>query len=88
MIKVNESLGEVFNSYFFTPLTHNLKSIQLDTWLQSYDNANNKIKQRNLNPVFANISNTKLPTSDSAAIAYYVAVIPLRCKNNYSDSYI
>ena len=42
--------------------------IQLDIWLQSYagfDNAKNNIKQRNLNPVFANISITTSPTSDS-----------------------
>ena len=42
--------------------------IQLDIWLQSYegfDNANNSIKQWNLNTVFANISKTTLPTSGS-----------------------
>ena len=42
--------------------------LQLDIWLQSYegfDNAKNIIKQRNLNTVFANISNTTSPTSDS-----------------------
>ena len=40
----------------------------LDIWLQSYeefDNAKNSIKQRYLNSVFANISKTALPTSDS-----------------------
>ena len=42
--------------------------LQLDIWLQSYegfDNAKNNIKQRNLNTVFANISNPVSPTSDS-----------------------
>ena len=42
--------------------------LQLDIWLQSYagfDNAKNNIKQMNLNPVFANISKTTSPTSDS-----------------------
>ena len=42
--------------------------LQLDIWLQSYegfDNAKNKMKQRNLNTVFANISKTISPTSDS-----------------------
>ena len=42
--------------------------LQLDIWLQSYegfDNAKNNIKQRNLNTVFANISKTTSPTSDS-----------------------
>ena len=42
--------------------------LQLDIWLQSnagFDNAKNNIKQRNLNPVFANISKTTSPTSDS-----------------------
>ena len=42
--------------------------LQLDMWLQSYagfDNAKNNIKQRNLNHVFANISKTTSPTSDS-----------------------
>ena len=37
-------------------------------WMHLYDrfdNAKNNIKQRNLNTVFANISNTTLPTSDS-----------------------
>ena len=41
---------------------------QLDIWLQSYagfDNAENNIKQRNLNPVFANISKTTSPISNS-----------------------
>ena len=42
--------------------------LQLDIWLQSYegfDNYKNNIKQRNLNTVFANISITTFPTSDS-----------------------
>ena len=42
--------------------------LQLDIRLQSYeefDNAKNNIKQRNLNPVFGNISKTTSPTSDS-----------------------
>ena len=41
--------------------------LQLDIWLQSYEgfeNAKNKMKQRNLNNVFGNISKTS-PTSDS-----------------------
>ena len=41
---------------------------QLDMWLQSYEgfvNAKNNIQQRNLNTVFANISKTTSPTSDS-----------------------
>ena len=66
MIKGNESLVEHFNSHFLTSLSHNFKmphcdanTIQLDIWLQSYEefvNAKNNIKQRNLNTVFANIS--------------------------------
>ena len=42
--------------------------LQLDIWLQSYEelvNAKNNMKQRNLNTVFANISKTTFPTSDS-----------------------
>ena len=42
--------------------------LQMDFWLQSYEgfvNAKNKTKQRNLNAVFANISKTTSPTSDS-----------------------
>ena len=42
--------------------------LQLDIWLQSYEgfvNTKNNIKQRNLNTVFANISKTTSPTSDS-----------------------
>ena len=42
--------------------------LQLDIWLQSYEgfgNAKNNIMQRNLNTVFANISKTTSPTSDS-----------------------
>ena len=42
--------------------------LQFDIWLQSYvgfENAKNNIKQRNLNTVFANISKTTFPTSDS-----------------------
>ena len=78
MIKGNESLVENFNFYFLPPLYHTFKMLkcfillqtplQLDNWLQSYDefvNAKNNIKQRNLNTVFANISKTTSPTSDS-----------------------
>ena len=42
--------------------------LQLDIWLQSYegfDNVKNIMKQRNMNNVFANISKTTSPTSDS-----------------------
>ena len=42
--------------------------LQLDIWLRSYegfDNVKNNMKQRNLNTVFANISITTFPTSDS-----------------------
>ena len=42
--------------------------LQLDIWLQSYEgfvNAKNNTKQKNLNTVFANISKTTSPTSDS-----------------------
>ena len=42
--------------------------LQLDIRLQSYeesDNSKNNMKQRNLNPVLANISKTTSPTSDS-----------------------
>ena len=42
--------------------------LQLDIWLKNYEgfvNAKNNIKQRNLNAVFANISKTASPTSDS-----------------------
>ena len=42
--------------------------LQLDIWLQSYegfDNTKNNMKQSNLNTVFANISKTTSPTSDS-----------------------
>ena len=41
---------------------------KLDIWLQSYEdfvNAKNNIKHKNLNTVFANISKTTSPTSDS-----------------------
>ena len=75
MIKGNESLVKNSISIF---LHHCLTTsicfilmqtpLQLDIWLQSYtrfDNAKNNIKQRNLNPVFANISKTTSPTSDS-----------------------
>ena len=40
----------------------------MSAWLQSsegFDNAKNNIKQRNLNTVFADISKTASPTSDS-----------------------
>ena len=43
-------------------------TLQLDIWLQSYQgfyDAKNIMKQRNLNTVFANISKTTSPTSDS-----------------------
>ena len=42
--------------------------LELDIWLQSYVgfvNAKNNIKQRNSNTVYANISKTTSPTSDS-----------------------
>ena len=68
MIKGNESLVENFNSYFLTPLSHNFNMLHCDPWLQSYEdfvNAKNNKKQRNLNNVFANISKTIWPTSDS-----------------------
>ena len=75
MIKGNKSLVENFNFFFLTPLIQNFKMLhfdanplQLDIWLQSYegfDNVKNNIKQRNLNTVFANISKTTSPTSDS-----------------------
>ena len=42
--------------------------LQLDIWLQSYKgfyNAKYNMKQRNLNTVFASISKTTFPTSDS-----------------------
>ena len=43
-------------------------SLQLDIWLQSYKgfvHSTNRIKQRNLNNVFTNISKTTSSTSDS-----------------------
>ena len=72
----NESLVENFNSYFLAPLSHNFNMLHFDPipitigyiWLQSYEelaNAKNNIKQRNLNNIFANISKTTSPTSDS-----------------------
>ena len=42
--------------------------LELDIWLQSYDafvNTKNNTQQKNLNTVFANISRTISPTSDS-----------------------
>ena len=75
MIKGNESLVENFNFNFLTPLYYNFTMLLLmqtplllDIWLQSYegfDNAKNNMKQRNWNTVFANISKTTSPTSDS-----------------------
>ena len=77
MIKRNESLVENFNFFFLTLPSHNFTSkgiilmhtpLQLDNWLQSYEgfvNAKSNIKQRNLSTVFANISKTTSPTSDS-----------------------
>ena len=75
MIKGNESLVENFNFILLTPLYHIFKMLyfdatplQLDIWLQNYEgfvNAKNNIKQRNLNTVCANISNTTSPKSDS-----------------------
>ena len=73
MIKGNEPLVEIFNSYFLTPLSHNCfilmqTPLQLDIWLQSYEefvNVKNVIKQRNWNTVFANISKPISQTSDS-----------------------
>ena len=43
-------------------------TLQLSVWLQSYKQSidvENNIKQKNLDPFFANISKTILPTSDS-----------------------
>ena len=74
MIKGNESLVENFNSHFLTPLSQNFNMLHFDAnsitigYLEGYEefvNAKNNIKQRNLNPVFANISKTTFPTSDS-----------------------
>ena len=68
MIKGNESL---FLPRFLITLKCFIlmqTPLQLDIWLQSYEefvNAKNNIKQRNLNTVFANTSKTIWPTSDS-----------------------
>ena len=55
--------------------------LQLDIWLQSYagsDHAKYNIKQRNLNPVFANISKTS-PTSDSFLLIMSQMLWILKC---------
>ena len=75
MIKGNESLAGNFNSYFLAALSHNLKMLYFDahpitigylvTDYEEFFNAKNNIKQRNLNTIFANISKTIWPTSDS-----------------------
>ena len=55
--------------------------LQLDIWLQSYEgfvNAKNNIKQGNLNTVFANISKTTLPTSDSFLLIMSHMMFPER----------
>ena len=42
--------------------------LRLDIWIQSYSkfvNVKNNVKQENLNTVFANISKSLFPTSDS-----------------------
>ena len=54
--------------HHYKMLNFDANPLQLDIWLQSYegfDRAKNKIKQMNLNTVFANISKTTSPTSDS-----------------------
>ena len=51
--------------------------LQLDIWLQSYEefvNAKNKVKQRNWNTVFANISKPISPTSDSFLLDHVINV--------------
>ena len=81
-------LSKMFNSHFLTPLSqsHNFEMLhfyanplQLDIWLQSYEefvNAKNNIKQRNWNTVFANISKPISPTSDSfLLIIIYITMI-------------
>ena len=64
-----------FNSHFLKPLSRSTKCftlmqtpLQLDIWLQSYEefvNAKKNIKQRNWNTVFANISKLISLTSES-----------------------
>ena len=75
MIKGNESLVEISIHIFLHHFLITSKCfilmltpLQLDNWLQSYEelvNAKNNIKQRNLNTVFANISKSIFPISDS-----------------------
>ena len=75
MIKGNESHVENFNPIFLHCFLITSKCfilmltpLQLDNWLQIYEelvNAKNNIKQRNLNTVFANTSKSIFPTSDS-----------------------
>ena len=71
MIKGNESLVENFNSYFLTPLSHKFHKLHFDAnpikigYLVTELNAENSMKQKNLITVFANISKTISPTSDS-----------------------
>ena len=59
--------------------------LQLDIWLQSYeefDNAKNSIKQRNWNAVFVNISKPISPTSDSfLLIMSHIWLSPLICSH-------
>ena len=53
--------------------------LQLDIWLQSYegyDNAKHNMKQRHLKTVFANISKTSSPTSDSFFVIMLLVPIP------------
>ena len=52
--------------------------LRLDIRLQSYeefDNAKNNMKQRNLNPVYANISKTTSPTSPFLLIMSHLTMI-------------
>ena len=72
MIKRNESLVENFNFYFLTPLYHaSFWCKPHYNWISGYRVMKdlsmliNNIKQRNLNTIFANISKTTSPTSDS-----------------------
>ena len=61
--------------------------LQLNIRLQNYeefDNTKNNIKQRNLNPVYANISKTTSPTSDSfLLIMSHIMVLSLKHGNQY-----
>ena len=58
--------------------------LQSDIWLQSYEgfvNAKNNVKQRNLNTIFANISITTSPTSDSFLLIMSHMIISTRSHN-------